>query len=130
MAAWAESTHPRAPRGEVSSRGPSLHGTSLPSCFCVSVLSHSSSTCAATVLGTTRTGSFLPSHSLIHGRADSEAVTASNVQKEILEIYISVGLETNNKKHNEKKETENYWLCCFCSFALMSFEVNVCQMSE
>lgn len=74
-----------------------------PVCFCVSVLSHSSSTSAATVLGTTRTGSFLPSHSVIHGRAVSEAVTASNVQKEILETYISVALETNNKKHNKKK---------------------------
>lgn len=66
---------------------------------------------------------------MIHGRADSETVTASNVQKEMLDLYMSEALETN-KKHKKKRETENYWLCCFCSFALMSFEVNVCQKSE
>lgn len=60
-----------------------------------------------------------------------------SVQNEILDLDISVALKTN-KKHNKKKETEKvkllavffFFVFFFCSFALMSFEVNVCQMSE
>lgn len=122
----------------------SLHGTSPPSCYCLSlsVLSHSSSTCATAVLGITMKQVRLSVADRLSIGGGVRLLllcnlTTSSVQIETPDLYISVALKTNNKKHNDKKkekkkETDksNYWLCYFCSFALMSFEVNVCQMSE
>lgn len=52
---------------------------------------------------------------MIHGGADSETVTASNVQKEMLDLYMSEALETNkkHKKRDRKLLAVLFLLFCF-----------------
>lgn len=61
---WLDS--PTDPSGIGLLSWSSLHGTSLPSCFCLFVLNHPSWKCAVAVLGLIaahRTGAFLPDQS-------------------------------------------------------------------
>lgn len=107
MAARADATHPRAPQGSVSSSRGRLSAT--PSCFCLSVLNHPSSKCAAAVLGLIaahRTGTF----SAWWVRLCKERLQGLDSSCVALETTKSTTTTTT------KKRQENYWLCRFLLF--------------
>lgn len=79
-------------------------------------------------------GSSLPNQEVITGEAESllleaEADNTLSVQGEISDLCVSVALKTNSKSTRKKKRDSGRVVFAFIS-ASMSFEVNVCQMSE
>lgn len=109
MAARADATHPRAPQGSVSSSRGRL--SAAPSCFCLSVLNHPGSKCAAAALGLNSCAQnrhvFLPDRSARAERGYWISTVAASLWKQ----------QKAQQQQQQKRDKKTTGCVVFCSFA-------------